>query len=369
MYEIQMSLRFQRTILVLGFSGVGKTCLCWKYTEHQFREEHEPTYEGTYRRNLRYRNKVIELKIVDTQAFDEQEIFRNEYCLGSHGYVLVFALNSRKSFEMLKRLNAKLIKLMGNVEVPRVIVGNKSDCERNVLESEARQFAREANSFYFECSVKYDDVGFIFRVLLGEIDKADNLLDTSCCDSCSICWPEIADIPTDYPIPLSNPVSPLNPTALYFKLPASPILQPDYSEERQILFYRILLVCFILNASQGCVAILISIVIAANDSHVITLFILAIFGFTNCALSVFGIFALRNSNKFMLKIVFIFFLIVHIQQFALSIVIFALEIASTFTFESLLWYNGILLLILCFSSATIQVLMLSFALTYLQFLP
>jgi Ras family protein len=56
-------------------------------------------------------------------------VFRNEYCLGTHGYILVYSVTSRRSLEKLKSLNSKLVNLMGTDMVPRVLVGNKIDLE------------------------------------------------------------------------------------------------------------------------------------------------------------------------------------------------------------------------------------------------
>lgn len=47
--------------------------------------------------------------------------------MGIHGYVLVFSVTSRKSFEMIKILNEKILNALGTEKVPRVIVGNKTD--------------------------------------------------------------------------------------------------------------------------------------------------------------------------------------------------------------------------------------------------
>jgi small GTP-binding protein len=110
-----------------------------RFCDDQFSEEYLPTYESTYLTSVRHRNEEIDMRITDTQGQDDQDLFRNEYCLGTHGYVLVYSVNSHRSLEKLKSLNTKLINLMGTENVPRVLVGNKIDMdddgERCVLDS------------------------------------------------------------------------------------------------------------------------------------------------------------------------------------------------------------------------------------------
>ena len=113
--------------------------------------EDEPTYESSYSRTVRHNGQDTELVIKDTQglvrtlrstlllifarsvAQSDQEIFRNEYGLGYHGYVLVYSISSRRSLEILKSINMKLLNLTGSNNVPRVLVGNKADLETEDL--------------------------------------------------------------------------------------------------------------------------------------------------------------------------------------------------------------------------------------------
>lgn len=108
------------------------------------------------------------MRITDTQGHDDQDLFRNEYCLGTHGYVLVYSVTSSRSLEKLKSLNSKLINLMGTENVPRVLVGNKIDMEdggeRRVSTEEGRRLARQWGCAFQECSAKSDEgIGTIAR--------------------------------------------------------------------------------------------------------------------------------------------------------------------------------------------------------------
>ena len=53
------------------------------------------------------------VSLVDTAGQDEYTIFPPEYSANIHGYVLVYSIDSSKSYEVCKILHEKLIDLMG----------------------------------------------------------------------------------------------------------------------------------------------------------------------------------------------------------------------------------------------------------------
>ena len=55
-----------------------------------------------------------EVSLVDTAGQDEYSIMPPEYSVDIHGYVLVYSIDSSKSFEVCQILHEKLIDLIGN---------------------------------------------------------------------------------------------------------------------------------------------------------------------------------------------------------------------------------------------------------------
>ncbi|THU79072.1 hypothetical protein K435DRAFT_698701, partial [Dendrothele bispora CBS 962.96] len=49
------------------------------------------------------------------------------YAIGIHGYVLVYSIASRTSFEMIQIIYDKIVDFSGVVDISCVIVGSKSD--------------------------------------------------------------------------------------------------------------------------------------------------------------------------------------------------------------------------------------------------
>jgi Ras family protein len=174
------TLRRTRSIVVLGFSMVGKTALCVRAVNERFEEAYEPTYENSFVKIFMHRGEEIECLIKDTQGVGEQEIFRNEYGLGVHGYILVYSVASQRSFDIVQSINQKLINLMGTKHVPRVLVGNKIDLvagtpsARQVSTEAGQSLADQWGCAFLECSAKSDiNCDTVFHTLLDEIDEAN----------------------------------------------------------------------------------------------------------------------------------------------------------------------------------------------------
>jgi Ras family protein len=47
--------------------------------------------------------------------------------VGVHGYLLVYSINSRQSFEMIQTVHDKILDFAGLEKVPCVVVGQKTD--------------------------------------------------------------------------------------------------------------------------------------------------------------------------------------------------------------------------------------------------
>jgi Ras family protein len=60
---------------------------------------------------------------------DEFSILSSKHGIGLHGWVLVYSVTSRNSFEMVSTIRDKILSYTGVDSVPMVIVGNKSDLE------------------------------------------------------------------------------------------------------------------------------------------------------------------------------------------------------------------------------------------------
>ena len=97
-----------------------------------------------------------EVLVVDTAGQDEYSIFPTQYTVDIDGYVLVYSIDSEKSFEVVQALYDKLVDLLGNPSFPLVLVGNKSDLHMNrvVTQATGKKLAQDLKAAFFETSAK-----------------------------------------------------------------------------------------------------------------------------------------------------------------------------------------------------------------------
>ncbi|OQD70518.1 hypothetical protein PENDEC_c023G00893 [Penicillium decumbens] len=187
----------QRKIAIVGSRSVGKSSLTVRFVEHHFVESYYPTIENTFSRIIKYNGQDYATEIVDTAGQDEYSILNSKHFIGIHGYIIVYSVTSRQSFEMVKVIRDKILNHLvtsvhsdtfdsvgmsnlpkGADEVPLVVVGNKSDLkpeQRQVSLDEGRQLAEEVKCAFTEASAFLDyNVSKAFDLMIGEIEKSQN---------------------------------------------------------------------------------------------------------------------------------------------------------------------------------------------------
>ena len=108
---------------------------------------------------------------VDTAGLDEYSSFSRAATIGVHGYLLVYAVNSRSSLEKLMLVHDKLLTMIGFDNVPRVLVANKTDLSstREVTREEGESLAKKWGCPFVEASAKIGhNIEQSFHTLLRE---------------------------------------------------------------------------------------------------------------------------------------------------------------------------------------------------------
>lgn len=168
----------ERRILVAGSRSVGKTALTIQFTEEKFVEDYNPTIESTHKKIFKHRNTFFTTNIIDTAGLDEWSIFQQRHGIGVDGYILVYSITNKTSFNRIKVLNDKILNATGNENIPRIIVGNKSDLtsQRKVTLEEGLELAKELRCSYVECSAKSNEhIADVFHMLLDKIEGTEGL--------------------------------------------------------------------------------------------------------------------------------------------------------------------------------------------------
>ncbi|KAG8896884.1 GTP-binding protein [Tulasnella sp. 408] len=170
----------KRRIAVLGSRSVGKSSLVVQYVENNFVESYYPTIEATFTKNIKYNGVEYDCDIIDTAGQDEFSILNSKHAVGIHGYVLVYSVANRNSFDMIQIVHDKILDYSGETKVPCVVVGQKCDLadqsihnDRQVQQAEAQKLATDMHSAFVETSARTNtNVGKVFELLLAEIEKS-----------------------------------------------------------------------------------------------------------------------------------------------------------------------------------------------------
>lgn len=166
----------QRRIALMGFRSVGKSSLTIQFVENQFVDSYDPTIENTFHKTVKIGGQEYALQLIDTAGQDEYSILPQSYFMNIDGYILVYSVNSQKSFDVIQFVYDKLLDMKGNIEgVPVVLVGNKSDLsmEREVPSDAGKRTAEKWKVPFLEASAKENQsVTKVFEQIVMAIEKA-----------------------------------------------------------------------------------------------------------------------------------------------------------------------------------------------------
>ena len=146
-------------VVLVGDSGVGKTCIIQRYVNNKYSDDTETTSASTYTYKIvEYKdyNKSVSLDIWDTAG---QELYRalarNFYLNASIG-ILVYDVRRRATFESIKDYWYDQLKQSGEENIVLGIAGNKCDLfqDEEVTEEEAKKYANSIGAVFHLTSCK-----------------------------------------------------------------------------------------------------------------------------------------------------------------------------------------------------------------------
>eukprot|EP01113_Clastostelium_recurvatum_P043102 TRINITY_DN7075_c0_g1_i1.p1 TRINITY_DN7075_c0_g1~~TRINITY_DN7075_c0_g1_i1.p1 ORF type:complete len:260 (-),score=53.59 TRINITY_DN7075_c0_g1_i1:27-749(-) len=170
-------------LMVLGAPGVGKSSLVFRFITPTTTKKDDgegdgdgqgeggvddflldPTIEDTYRKLHHVDGVQSFLEILDTAAMTEYTTFRDMYHRQCHGYIIMFSITDRSSFDQVPFIFTEMHNKKGihdittsSSQIPVVLVGSKTDLEkeRTVTANEAKEYATSNQSMkYVEISSK-----------------------------------------------------------------------------------------------------------------------------------------------------------------------------------------------------------------------
>lgn len=144
-------------LVVVGGGGVGKSALTIQLTQNNFVDEYDPTIEDSYRKQCVIDSEVVILDILDTAGQEEYSAMREQYMRTGEGFLLVYSVNSKNSFEELMVYYQQILRVKDSDYVPVFLVGNKadlSDDEREVTFEDGAKMAKQIHAPFLETSAK-----------------------------------------------------------------------------------------------------------------------------------------------------------------------------------------------------------------------
>ncbi|KAG6832694.1 hypothetical protein H0H92_012266 [Tricholoma furcatifolium] len=160
-------------LLLIGDSGVGKSCLLLRFADDTYTESYISTIGVDFKiRTIELEGKTVKLQIWDTAGQERFRTITSSYYRGAHGIIVVYDVTENGKLYVRTSLDLHsnyLVDSFTNVKqwlqeidryasegVNKLLVGNKSDLTpKKVVEySVAKEFADQLNIPFLETSAK-----------------------------------------------------------------------------------------------------------------------------------------------------------------------------------------------------------------------
>jgi len=161
-------------LLLIGDSGVGKTCILFRFSDDAFNTTFISTIGIDFKiKTVELRGKKIKLQIWDTAGQERFHTITTSYYRGAMGIMLVYDITQPKTFDNIAKW-LRNIDEHANEDVEKMILGNKCDMEdkRMVSKERGESIAREHNIRFLETSAKAN-----VNIERSFLDLAEAILD------------------------------------------------------------------------------------------------------------------------------------------------------------------------------------------------
>ncbi|CAD5123192.1 DgyrCDS11556 [Dimorphilus gyrociliatus] len=139
-------------LLLVGDSGVGKTCMIQRFANHNFRKDYHSTIGIDFQmRNIDLDGQQVRVQIWDTAGQERYESLTKQYYRRAQGIFLVYDVSNEKSFRNIAKW-FKNVRECANEDVALTLLGSKTDLERAVTESQGKKLAEKLSIPFFETS-------------------------------------------------------------------------------------------------------------------------------------------------------------------------------------------------------------------------
>jgi len=159
-------------LVLIGDSGVGKSCLLLRFADDAFTESYISTIGVDFRfRTVKIDKKIVKLQIWDTAGQERFRTITSAYYRGADGIIMVYDVTSMDSFDHVNDW-LKEVNRYASEGTCKLLVGNKSDrtIDKVVTTEQAKEFADELGIEFLETSAKSaKNVEEAFLTMAGEL--------------------------------------------------------------------------------------------------------------------------------------------------------------------------------------------------------
>ena len=146
-------------VVLVGDTGVGKTCIIQRYVNNSYSEENESTFSSTYTNKVlefKEYNKKLSLDIWDTAGQELYRALAKNFYLNAAIGILVYDIRRKDSYDSIKNYWVDQMKESGEENMILGIAGNKCDLfqEEEVPEDEVKKFAQSIGAIFKPTSCK-----------------------------------------------------------------------------------------------------------------------------------------------------------------------------------------------------------------------
>ncbi|CAJ0559903.1 unnamed protein product, partial [Mesorhabditis spiculigera] len=159
-------------LLLIGDSGVGKSCLLLRFADDTYTESYISTIGVDFKiRTIELDGKTIKLQIWDTAGQERFRTITSSYYRGAHGIIVVYDITDQESFNNVKQWLQEIDRYACE-NVNKLLVGNKCDltAKRAVETAAAKEYADQLSIPFLETSAKSStNVEQAFLTMASEI--------------------------------------------------------------------------------------------------------------------------------------------------------------------------------------------------------
>jgi Ras-related protein Rab-6A len=142
-------------IIFVGDASTGKTSIINRIIDNPFNDNYEVSIGIDFMsKNIRFRGQNIKIQIWDSAGQEKYKGLIPSYVRNSSIVFIVYDVSNRSSFDNVPNW----ISFVKNIEKTKMIlVGNKTDLQREVQTNEGEELSKNEEMLFFECSAKSND--------------------------------------------------------------------------------------------------------------------------------------------------------------------------------------------------------------------